>query len=207
MNDTPAGSRSLPYDSVADVTVENERRTLQDSVSDMLALERHIKQPAARQLQFDGASISVDAARAIARLDMMTDVHIRALEDQLHQLGGSANSPVKSAAATVLGVGAAAIEGVRKMKISKSLRDDYAALSLAAISYTMLHATALGFGDGSTAGLAKRHRDDIAALIVEICRIMPGAVLQELLDAGLDISPERRQNALRDTHEGWRTTP
>jgi ferritin-like metal-binding protein YciE len=199
MNDTTTGSASLRYDSLADVTVEDERHALQAYVSDVLAFERHIKEPIARQRQFDAATMCTDVTRTIARIELMTDVHIRALEEQLQQLGGSAAGPVKSVVATVLGAGAAAIDGLRKAKVSKSLRDDYAALSLAAISYTMLHTAALGFGDGSTAALAKRHLDDVAEVAAEIKRIMPAVVLQELLDNGVDLAAPDVQQPARDT--------
>jgi hypothetical protein len=207
MDDTTTGPGSLRYDSITDVTVDNERHALQAYVGDVLALERHIKEPIARQVQFDAATTSADVSRTIARIALMTDVHIRALEEQLQQLGGSAAAPLKSAVATALGAGAAAIDGVRKAKVSKSLRDDYAALSLAAISYTMLHTAALGIGDGSTATLAKRHLDDVAEVVVEIKRIMPAVVLQELLDDGLDFSPEVQQRSLRKTRQSPRSTP
>ena len=127
--------------------------------------------------------------------------HIAApVEAQLNNVGGSATSGVKSAWSALLGSGAAALNQVRKTKVSKSLRDDYTALGLSAISYTMLHTTALGLGDQATAQLAKRNLDDITPIIVEISQVMPKVVLQELQEDGetvqitaAELSKQRRQ--------------
>jgi hypothetical protein len=196
MNDTRAADRSIRYDALSELTVENERHALHTAVSDMLALEQRIKAPIAQQLVTHESSTSADAARAIARIDIMTDVHVRGLEEQLQRFGDRTDRPAKPVA-----------PHTRRPKLSASLRDDYAALSLAAIGYTMLRSTALGFGDAPAATLAKQHLDDVASVIAEIGRIMPAVVLQELLDDGLDISAEVRQRALRNTHENWRSTP
>ena len=196
MSDTTTAARSIRYDELGEPAAESDRSALQASVSEMLALERRIKAPIARQLEAHAASASADAERAIARIDIMTDVHIRGLEELLNRLGGSIAAPVS-----------VPLPGARETKLSTNLRADYVALSFAAISYTMLQTQALGFGDGSTASLAKQHLDDVAGVVSEINRIMPAVVLQELLDGGLDISAEVRQRALRNTHESWRSKP
>lgn len=202
MNET-MGTRSLRYDSVDDALVNHEKHSLQAYVSDMLALERHVREPIVRQSQLDVTAGFPKAMEVIARMEMLTDVHIEALKSQLSQLGGENTSPVKSAISSLLGAGAAAVDNLRSSKVSKNLRDDYAALSLTAINYTMLHTVALGFGDRSTADLATRHLSDTAALIVEISKILPGVVLQELAAEGVEISAETRHNALINTHDAW----
>ena len=73
---------------------------------------------------------------------------------------------------------------MRTEGISKSLRDDYAAFSLAAISYAMLHTTALGLGNQRVASLAERHLTDYAGAIERINEIMPGVVHRELVKDG-----------------------
>jgi hypothetical protein len=60
------------------------------------------------------------------------------------------------------------------------LRDDYAAFSLAAISYSMLHTTATALGDSRVASLAERHLRDHADAIMRINDVMPGVVTREL---------------------------
>ena len=130
---------SIRYDSSAQGgTGENERHSIQTYVSDMLALEQHIAQPLQRQLDIPDTAKYSAALAVISQIKTLTESHAIALEQCLEQLGGDEASPVKSAFSSLLGIGAAAIDSVRKTKISKNLRDDYTALSLATISYTML---------------------------------------------------------------------
>lgn len=181
----------------------DDRHVIATYLSDMLALERHIAQPVEAQLKSGDHQTYGDAIRIIERLKGVTDNHISALEAQLQASGGHGGSPIKSAWSALLGGGAAAINQMRKTKVSKSLRDDYTALGLTAISYTMLNATALGLGDQTTAALAKRHLDDITPIIVEISKAMPTVVLQELRDDGEKVTISAAQMSEQQTGESW----
>jgi len=181
----------------------DDRHTVATYLSDMLALERHIAQPIESQLKSQDHQSYGEAIRIVQRIKTCTDSHIAALEAQVAAVGGHAGSPIKSAFSALLGGGAAVINQVRKTKVSKSLRDDYTALSLSTISYTMLHATALGLGDTATAQLAKRHLDDYAPIVVEISRTMPTVVLQELKDDGENVRVSAAQLSAQQTGESW----
>jgi ferritin-like metal-binding protein YciE len=181
----------------------NERHTVATYLSDMLALEQHINAPIESQLNSKDHNGNPDAIRIIRAIKSMGDNHIAALDVQLKAAGGSSAHGLKSAWSQLLGGGAAAINNVRKTKISKSLRDDYTALGLAAISYTMLHATATGLGDESTAALAKRHLDDIAPIIVDISTTIPTVVLQELQDDGENVSVSAAEFTKKTSGEAW----
>jgi len=181
----------------------DERHVIATYVSDMLALERHIAQPVESQLKSGDHQDFSEAMKIIGRLTSVTQSHITALEGHLSAVGGHAGSPIKSAWSALLGGGAAAINQVRKTKVSKSLRDDYTALGLAAISYTMLNATALGLGDQATAALAKRHLDDITPIIIEISKAIPGVVLAELREDGESVKVSAAQISEQQTGESW----
>jgi ferritin-like metal-binding protein YciE len=208
MNDTnltTETSESLRYDS-ADATSDtqhDERHTVRTYVSDMLALERHIGQPLQRQLDMDDSADYAQAAQIIASIKAMSDEHVSILEDALKDAGGDAAAPIKSAFSSILGAGAAAIDSVRKSKVSKSLRDDQVALSLATISYTMLHTTALGLGDASTAQIAQRHLEDYTPLVMQISKAMPAVVLQELAADGENVQISAADLAAADTQAAW----
>lgn len=196
---------SIRYDSSAQGgTGENERHSIQTYVSDMLALERHIAQPLQRQLDMDDTRKFAGAHAVIAQIKALTDSHVTALEQCLEQLGGHAASPIKSAFSTLLGAGAAAIDSVRKTKVSKALRDDYTALNLAAISYTMLLATATGLGDATVADLAKRHLADYAQVIMTINQIIPEVVLQELQVDGENVQLGAGDVIRQQTNDVWK---
>jgi len=197
--------QSIRYDSsAAEGTGENERHSIQTYVSDMLALERHVAQPLQRQLEMEDTAKYSGAVAVISTIKSLTDSHITALEQCLEQLGGHEASPVKSALSSLLGAGAAAIDSVRKTKVSKNLRDDYTALSLSAISYTLLHATSVGLGDTTVADLAKRHLADYARCIMQISQVIPDVVLQELLDDGETVQTGAAALIRQQTNEIWK---
>ncbi|MBD5635681.1 MAG: hypothetical protein IAI49_14510, partial [Candidatus Eremiobacteraeota bacterium] len=163
----------------------------------------HINAPIESQLNSKDHNQNPDAVRIIGTIKSVGETHIAALEAQLKAAGGSAGHGVKSAWSQLLGGGAAALNQVRKTKVSKSLRDDYTALALAAVSYQMLHATAAGLGDSATAALAKRHLDDITPIIVDISTAIPAIVLQELQDDGENVSVTAAQLTQQASSDAW----
>jgi ferritin-like metal-binding protein YciE len=198
--------QSIRYDSsVVESTGENERHSVQTYVSDMLALERHIAQPLQRQLDMPDSTKYSGALAVISQIKGLTDSHVTALQQCLEQLGGHEASPVKSAWSSLLGAGAAAIDSVRKTKVSKNLRDDYTALSLASISYTMLYTTATGLGDTLVADLAQRHLADYARLVMQINQIIPDVVLQELRDDGESVALGVDETIRKTTNDVWKS--
>jgi ferritin-like metal-binding protein YciE len=208
MNDSNTTTdASLRYDSAdgADVAGrDDDRHAIQTYLSDQLALERHIAQPLDRQLDLDDTARFGEAQRIITRLKSTTESHITALEAQLDAAGGHAGSPVKSAWSQLLGAGAAAIDGARKTKVSKNLRDDYTALALATAGYTMLNATALGLGDGSTAQLAQRNLTDYAQIVMDIAKALPAVVLEELRADGENVQVTAAQIAEQASTNAWK---
>jgi len=208
-SDPVAGERSIRYDSTADPSAgepgyDNELHSIQTYVSDMLALERHIAQPLHRQLGMPDAARYPAAHATIAQIANLADAHVTALEQALATLGGHEADPIKSAWSELLGWGAAAIDAVRKTKISKSLRDDYTALNLAAVSYTMLHATAIGVGEPAVAELARTHLADYARMVMAINQVMPELVLQELTDDGETVAAGAAELIRQQTNAIWR---
>ncbi|HZO92195.1 MAG TPA: DUF892 family protein [Candidatus Baltobacteraceae bacterium] len=202
-----ATSASIRYDSTADDEAAaggDERHAIQTYVSDMLALERHIAQPLHRQLGMPDAARYPEAHAAIAQIANLADAHVTALEQLLATLGGHEADPVKSAWSELLGLGAAAIDAMRKTKISKSLRDDYTALNLAAVSYTMLHATAVGIGEPAVSDLARTHLADYARAIMGINQVIADVVLQELRDDGELVAVDAAERIRQQTNAIWR---
>jgi ferritin-like metal-binding protein YciE len=181
----------------------DESHTVATYLSDMLALERHINAPISAQLNSDDHKADPQASRIIQKIKSVSESHITALEAQLKATGEPATHGLKTAWSQLLGGGAAALNNVRKTKVSKSLRDDYTALSLAAISYTMLHATAAGLGDGSTAALARRHLEDVTPIIVDISRTIPAVVLDELREDGQNVAQSAAQATQEVSQKSW----
>lgn len=157
---------------------DKHRETVADYVGDMAALESHIEEALDRQLievKDDPAALA-----AVREFHDMVKQHRDTLKAMEEETGKTIGTPIKEVGAALLGKAAGIIDLLRTEGISKALRDDYAAFSLAAISYSMLHTTATALGDSRVASLAERHLRDHANAIMRINEIMPGVVTREL---------------------------
>jgi ferritin-like metal-binding protein YciE len=166
---------------------QKHAQTIADYVGDMVALESHIEEALDRQLT--ETADDPEARVAVQGFHDLVKQHRETLKALQEQVGSTAGNPIKAAGAALLGKAAGVIDLVRTEGISKSLRDDYAAFSLAAISYSMLYTTALGLGNPQVASLAQRHLTDYAQAIERINEIMPGVVERELAKDGHQTRP------------------
>jgi hypothetical protein len=183
----------------------DKRDSLRPYIADMLALDKHIVEALERQQKDDDVRQFPAAGKWVDKtLDVLRG-HVQILEKNLEGYqGGSAAGAVKGAVTGVLGAIAEVYDKIRKDAASRALRDDYTALSLAAISATMLHTAALGLRQGATADIALRHLKALTPLIVELSEIVPPIVLRELSFEGHDIETGLAEQAVRSTHQAWR---
>jgi ferritin-like metal-binding protein YciE len=176
--------------------------TLNSYVTDMLALEEHIRKALAGQVEdLD----NYPAVRNELRQMIATaESHISTLQGLAKTKGGKGPADmIKEAGSMVLGLGAAAIDMIRSESLPKNLRDDYTAFSLANIGYVMLHTTALALGDRQVAEVAHRHLSDYARVVMTLNNIIPGAVLQFLKEDGLPVSDAVLPEVSRNIEEVW----
>jgi ferritin-like metal-binding protein YciE len=166
---------------------QKHEKTVADYVGDMTALEAHIEEALDRQLT--EVQDDREARAAVQGFHDMVKQHRDTLIALQEDIGATPGNPIKAAGAALLGKAAGVIDLVRTEGISKSLRDDYAAFSLAAISYSMLHTTAMGLRNQRVAALAERHLTDYAGAIERINEIMPGVVERELTKDGHQTQP------------------
>lgn len=186
--------------------MKDNREEIRPYVADMAAVERHILEALERQHKDDTFKDYPNALGFIDRLAVLLKTHVESWETHLGSLpGGGVAATIKETVTGVAGGLAGVYDKVRKDKVSRALRDDYTALSLAAISLTMLHSTALGLRQGTTAEIALRNLKELTPLIVELSQIVPAVVLKELSFEGHDIDFSLSPQAVRDTHEAWRT--
>jgi len=166
---------------------EKHQQTIADYVGDMAALESHIEEALDRQLT--EVKDDPSALAAVRDFHDMVKRHRDTLKAMEEETDKTIGAPIKEAGAALIGKAAGIIDLVRTEGISKGLRDDYAAFSLAAISYSMLHTTATALGDDRVASLAERHLRDHADAIMQINKIMPGVVMRELEKDGHRADP------------------
>jgi len=183
--------------------MSEKQDTLQQYVSDMLAVERHILPAIESQSKEERFAQHPEVQRLVNKIEATVRSHINGLEQHLDTLGGDAASPIKSAATAILGLAATMIEKVRTDPVSKNLRDDYTVLNLAAVSYTMLHTTGQALLDTQTADLAANFLKDYTPLIAEINEVVPEVVVSELRDETELLDPDAARRAVKRTQEAW----
>ncbi len=181
----------------------NDRQdTVRHYVSDMLATEKHIHEAVKRQAEDESTKQQPEASRLVNQIEQTLQSHINQLERHSEQLGGSSTG-LKDAVTSTLGAMAGLYDKVRSKQVSRMLRDDYTALSLAAIGYTMLHTTALALNDHTTSDLALRNLKDITPLITQISQVIPGVVASELTEDHPNLNMSSGHEAMRNTQEAW----
>ncbi len=184
--------------------MSQQEKTLQKYVSDMLSVERHIHQAFERQKDDADFKNFPQAQQFVTKTEAILKKHISILESHVKALGGDPAAPVKEAVTGALGVAAGVIDKVRQNdKISADLRDDYTALNLASISYTMLHTTGLALQHQGTADLALDHLMELTPLITQLNQLIPLVVAHELRDEGEIVNTSAGEQAVTNTQQAW----
>lgn len=184
--------------------MKDNREALRPYIADMVALDKHIVEALERQQKDDDIKQFPNALQLVNKALGLLNQNVKTLESQLEGYGGgSAAGAVKETVTGVLGAIAGLYDKVRKDTASRALRDDYTALSLACVSTTMLHTTALGLRQGAVAEIALRQLQGLTPLIMELSQIIPPVVLKELSFEGYEIETGLAQQVLRNTQQAW----
>ncbi len=182
------------------------QHSLQTYLSDMLSLEEHVLVPFDAQLRDGDLPKYPAAGMLLQRMNDLCQTHVRSLRSALEAAGGHEAQGMKASVAGVEGWFASAIDKIRKTKIAKALRDDYTALSLCCVSYSMLLATANAYGAPQVAQLAQRHLQDYAQVLMSIAESMPAVVARDLQETGLAADDSTTTKSTAQIVEAWRTS-
>ena len=178
--------------------------TLQKYVSDMVAVEEHIADAVKRQTEHaEVYQHNPQVGQLIQQVARLTEQHAEHLERHLEAMGGDPAKGLKEIATEALGNIAGLYDKLRTETVSKMLRDDYTALSLAAVSYTMLHTTGLALNDRETADIALRHLEHYTPVLMQFDQIIPSVVVAELREDGMLVNESIVQEAKKNTQEAW----
>jgi hypothetical protein len=158
---------------------------LHKHVSDMVALVDHILEAVETQLGWEEIQRLPEARQRLEQTLAVLRAQKLKLESYLAGTGEDA-SLLKKAVTTITGMAAGLYGKVREHTGSRILRDDYTALNLASVSYTMLHTTALTYGERVLADLAALHFKELATLIVGLADALPEIVAREIEGADAD---------------------
>lgn len=184
---------------------DKAQKAIADYVGDIVALEAHIEEALDHQLE--STKDDSDAHESIQRFHDMVKANRDSMKSHQDQVGSTGGNPVAKAGAAVLGKAAGFIDNVRAEGISKMLRDDYTAFNHAAISYTMLHTTALALGDKPTAEMAARGLRGHASAVQEINHIIADSIVRELKKDDLTIAdPQAAAQNREVVDQIWKET-
>lgn len=172
-------------------------------VNDMVALEKDILNALEKQREDERIKTDADVASLVERIQTTTKAHLLTMENHAAAIGGEAGMAIKEAVASVAGSIAGIYDWVRKHPVSRMLRDDYVALSLASTAYSMLHTTGLAYRELPIANVALRHLREITPLIVELSAIIPAAVVRELAEDDSDVDQSVVELARDNTIDAW----
>jgi ferritin-like metal-binding protein YciE len=178
--------------------------TIQHYVSDMLAVEKEILEAVKRQADDDHVQDhNANAKGVIQRIERVAKQHTEQLDRHLEAMGGDPASGIKKVVTASMGAVAGMYDKMRSESVSKMLRDDYTALNLAAVSYTMLHTTGLALQDQRTADLALRHLRDYTPIIMDINEIIPQIVVEDLREDVEMVDASSADRATMNTQQAW----
>lgn len=110
---------------------------------------------------------------------------------------------VADVVAAVAGVFAGLYDMVRKHPVSRMLRDDYSALSLASTAYSMLYTTAIALRHDQVAAVAKRGQCQVAPLVTELSHLIPAVVVAELAIDHPSLNHSAIDEAREATRSAW----
>jgi ferritin-like metal-binding protein YciE len=173
-------------------------------LTDMHAVESHILEAVERQLEGDAIKSYPEATRVVRTLQTTLTRHTNALKATLEaREGNSVKGALKEALADTLGFVAGLYDRVRDDKVSRMIRDDYTATSLAAVSYHMLHTTALGLKNTEVANMALRNLKDLTPILVDLSKVVCEVVAKELAAEDKVFDGTVGPQAVLNTQEAW----
>ncbi len=183
----------------------NREDTIKKRLSDQLALERHILEAVERQRGEDSLRENLEANKVVIEIEQVLKSHVATLETLADEYGAGTSSLLKKAVTELAGVAAGLYDKVRDQEVSRMIRDDYTALSLAAMGYTAFHTFGLVIQEQRIADVALSHLKDLTPLLVRISQVLPLVVASETAkDLGLNLDPNIGATAANNTHQAWR---
>jgi len=183
------------------------QEALDSYITDMLALEDHLEKALEGQIG-DFKDEYPEVVPHLETIHAKTRSHIVTLNALADSRGGAKTGlaeAVKRAGATVAGLGAAVIDMLRSEKLPKDLRDDYTAVSLAAIGYVMLLTTARALDDAPVAEVAEQHLRNYAGDIMTLTQIIPGAVVRFLQEEKLPVRGDVVDDVVETVVAAWQS--
>jgi len=179
-----------------------DENSIKTYTSDLLALETHFLNAVKKQKSSESVKDEI-VIDLLHELDKTISKNTSELETYLDSFEDKTLNDIKSKLASFAGSVAGLIDNARSDTVSKIVRDNYTALSMITVGYTMLHTLALAYGDESLAEISENHLKECTNMVTEISKVVPLAVANEVID-DKDKAEEIGQKALHNTQQAWK---
>ncbi len=186
------------------VTDDKSQKTLADYLGDLISVESHIE--AALDHQKNETKDDPTAGPLVQGFHDMVRGQRDALKALQGEKGSTAGNPISEFGSALLGKAAGLVDMIRTEGVSKSLRDDYVAFNLAAISYTMMYTTASALGDSKLAEISAKHLTNYAAAIQKINHAISDVVVRELTKDNHSVQNGTAAETRAVVDTAWKTT-
>ena len=182
-------------------------KDLKTYVNDMHALHSHVHQALSHQAADSRVQHESPVLDIVQKLHAFYGRHTELTEAQVQRLGSSVTATVKEAVTGALGVAAGLYDKVRKDPVSRMLRDDYVASSMASVSLTMLQTTGLAFKDHQVASYAENALKELTPLIMRLTEVIPAVVARELKEDNPEVDVAVSVQPVQTAREAWEQSP
>jgi len=184
--------------------MKDPNTVLTNYLSDMAAVEEHIFEATERQLKTENLKRYPEAVAVLQTLNQTLQRHLDTIHREIESHGkGDVKEMVKKAVTGALGFIAGIYDKIRTDEASRMIRDTYTATNLAAISYHMLHTTALGLKEQRVADMAINHLRELTPILVELSQVVCSVVARELANEGKVFDGTVGDKAIENTQEAW----
>ena len=180
---------------------------LKTYVNDMHGLHQHIHQVLTHQLADEKVQHESPVLDVIQKLHAYYGRHAELTEAHVQRLGSGVGASLKGAVTTALGVAAGLYDKVRKDPLSRMLRDNYTASSMASISLTMLQTTGLAFKDHQVASYAEGALKELTPLIMRLTEVVPAVVARELKEDYPEVDVAVSVQPVHSARAAWEQSP
>lgn len=180
---------------------DKRQETLTKYLGDMRAVVAHTQTALGRQR--DEFKDRPEAVAVIGRIEGELGEQLDRLGAELSRLGGSPTGPVKEAVATAAGAVAGLYDKVRTEGVAKALRDDYVALSLCYVAWSMLHTTAAALTEPGVTRIAEQGMHECSRAVMTLDAIVPFEVVNELRDSGMRLEEGAAETTRSVSTDGW----
>ena len=176
-------------------------------VTDQLILDSHTLKVIEVQLKDSSLTSMPQVQKLLQNIHSVIQKNINALQalDKSNNKNSSidVSKTLSETLTDVTGTLTGLYNKLRTEKVSKMLRDDYTALSMTCLTYSMLFTTAKGLGEHETAEVATNNLKVIPPLVMDLNSIIPGVVLFELEQNGYTVDKTADSEAVQQSRQAW----